>query len=77
MLSPELAPLPVLLEMVKRAGELMFRKKLEVPLRLLEMAGFELGLEEWGGFEYEVESRKGARALRGTGKGARWVLGRV
>ena len=47
MLSPELAPLPVLLEMVKRAGELMFRKKLEVPLRLLEMAGFELGLEEW------------------------------
>lgn len=41
-----------------------------LPSDFLEMAGFELGLEEWGGFEHEVESRKCTRALKGTGKGA-------
>lgn len=39
------------------------------PSDSLEMAGFELGLDERGGFEHEVESRKCMRALRGTGKG--------
>ena len=30
------------------------------------MAAFELGLEEWGEFEQEVEPREQTRELRGT-----------
>lgn len=61
--------LPALLEMVKGQESSCLGGNRRLPSDFLDMAGFELGFEEWGGFEQEVEPSEHIRELRAQSSG--------